>query len=91
MSIILDCHESFERAIFRIESDWDLNQVMLELKKDDDEEWTPCVVYSGVIDWHVHTIFSSGSTIKDSQPTTRAVTINSIKFYDNEVAEMEGE
>ena len=39
----------------------------------------------------MHTYISSGSTLENSTPTSRAITLNSIKFYDNEVAEMEGE
>ena len=87
----LDCHESWQRAIFRIESDIDRQLITLEIKKDNDQEWTQCLQYNSAIDWHVHTYITSGSTIENSTPTSRAVTLNSIKFYDNEVAQMEGE
>ena len=70
-----------------MESDNDANTLVLEIKKDDDKSWSSCLVYSKPIDYPTHTYFSSGSK---GQQVNRSVTINSIKFYDNEV-EMEGE
>ena len=88
---ISDCHHDFKKAIFRIVSNTDTNTVFLELKKDDDTDWTTCLEYKTAIDWHVHTYLSSGTSLLESRPTARAVIIDSISFYDNEMAEMEGE
>ena len=62
----------------------------MELKRDKESEWTTCFEYPRSIDYAVHTYISAGSSGKDTQKNRRAVAINSIKFYDNEV-EIEGE
>ena len=72
-------------------SNKETNTVFLELKKDEDTEWVTCLEYNTAMDWHVHTYFSSGTSLLESKPTSRAVIIDSILFYDNEDEEMEGE
>lgn len=77
---------SFEKAIFRVESDNARGITLLELKRDGDSKWTTCFEYPRPIDYTVHTYITSGGEAKNR----RGVFINSIKFYDNEV-EIEGE
>ena len=76
----------FKRAIFRIESDDARNTTVLELKRDGEASWTPCLVFPKAIDFPVHAYISAGGQIKKR----RAVFIHSLKFYDNE-AEIVGE
>ena len=59
---------------------------MLEIKKDGDKNWSSCFTYPKPIDYPTHTYISSGGS---SQGMHRGITINSIKFYDNEV-DLEG-
>ena len=76
----------FQRAIFRFESDNERNMLLLELKRDGSDSWTPCLEYPKPIDFTAHTYFSAGGHSMDRQ----GVFINSIKFYDNEPV-IEGE
>ena len=54
---------------------------------DNEVGWTSCLEYQKPIDYTVHSYFSSGGIHKDR----RAITLNSIKFYDNEEEVYEGE
>lgn len=60
---------------------------------DDRSDWVECLRYKKAIDYPVHTYISSGKGKLNSEKSHvfRGVTINSIKFYDNEVQAMEGE
>jgi len=86
--IYIECNIDFKRAIFRIESDSDKKTTILEVKVDGQPEWTHCFTYPQDIAYSVHTYISSGSP--DMERKRRAVFINSIKFYDNEL-EIAGE
>lgn len=74
------CHIEFNRAIFRVESDNDLNRTMLEFKRHGEDTWNTCFEYPRSLDYTVHTYFSAGGR----KTERRGVFINSIKFYDNE-------
>ena len=76
------CRLDFKRAIFRIESTNESGLTKVELKKDNDAEWTHCLTYPKPIDSTIHTYFASGS--EESEQKRRAVYLHSIKFYDNE-------
>ena len=83
------CHLDFKSAVLRIDSDNDRNSTIIEVKQEDSESWTRCLEYPKPINFSVHTYISSGGMHNDR----RAVTINSVKFYDNEeeINELEAE
>lgn len=76
----------FKEAIYRIESDEDRNTMMLEIKRDNEGGWQTCFEFPHHIDFTVHTYLAASGPDR----RRRAVNINSIKFYDNEM-EIEGE
>ena len=59
---------------------------MLEIKKDGETGWTKCLEYPKPVDYVAHTYIASGGQDKKR----RAVYLNSVKFYDNELV-IEGE
>ena len=77
---VVVCHLDFKSAVLRIDSDNKRNSTILEVKRDGEEGWTSCLEYPASVDFSVHTYISSGGMHNDR----RAVTLNSIKFFDNE-------
>lgn len=77
---VVVCHLDFKSAVLRIDSDNARNSTILEVKRDGEEGWTSCLEYPSSIFFSVHTYISSGGMHNDR----RAVTLNSIKFFDNE-------
>lgn len=71
----------------RIDSDNVRNTTIIEVKRDDNSEWNFCLEYEKPIDYTTHTYISSGGV----HSNRRAITLNSIKFYDNEDEVYEGE
>ena len=77
---VVVCHLDFKSAVLRIDSDNARNSTILEVKRDGEEGWTQCLEYPSSIFFSVHTYISSGGMHNDR----RAITLNSIKFFDNE-------
>ena len=84
---VVVCHLDFKAGVLRIDSENARNSTIIEVKRDGEEGWTSCLEYPAAIDYSVHTYISSGGMHNDR----RAVTLNSIKFFDNEEEVYEGE
>jgi len=76
----------FRSAIYRIESDGEKDTTLLEVKREGDAEWKTCFVFPRSINYNAHTYIAASG----QERRRRAVYIDSIMFYDNEV-EIEGE